>query len=411
MFFGWWVVACTFLIAVWGSGLGLYGLSVYLVVLQERNGWSASTVAFGIAGYFLIGAALMTGLGTTMGRLGPRRTVLLGIGAMAAGVFGLTWVTQVWQLYLAFAVMAVGWATMSNPTVNMLLAPWFERRRGLAVSLALTGATSGGMIVAPLLVPVIGAVGFRAGVGIAALVMLSTLVPFAFLTLGRTPANLGVFPDGGTVAPQTHTVQTSGQRRAGRAEAIRTQRFWTLSVGFAFAMAAQVGLLTHLVAYLAPFHGKGIAALALSVVTLSALITRIASGALVDRYDRRLVACAWIAVQALGVLCLMGAESPVAMYAGCVLFGSGVGSVTTLPHLLVHREFRPDQFAGVVGLVSAILQVTFAFSPGLLGALRDATGSYRAALIACVGFQIAAVAVIGLGRLRGVNPEASPASA
>ena len=108
MFYGWWVVAYTFLMAVWSWGLGFYGLSVFLVALQQQHGWSASAISFAIAAYFLIGAALMAVLGGVMGRLGPRGAVLAGICALAAGVIGLTWITEPWQLYAAFAAMAFG---------------------------------------------------------------------------------------------------------------------------------------------------------------------------------------------------------------------------------------------------------------------------------------------------------------
>ena len=79
MFFGWRVVGCTFLIAVWGWGLGFYGLSVYLVALQRQNAWSATTVSLSMAAYYLIGAALMTVLSDTMRRLGPRRSLSCAI--------------------------------------------------------------------------------------------------------------------------------------------------------------------------------------------------------------------------------------------------------------------------------------------------------------------------------------------
>ncbi len=399
MFFGWRVVVYAFLMALWSSGLGLYGLSVFLVALQKQNAWPASTVSFGIAAYFLIGAALIAGLGDVMRLFGQRRAVLCGICCMAAGVFGLTWVTEAWQLYAAFTAMAVGWATTSNPSINMVLAPWFERRRGLAVSLAMTGATCGGIIVAPLLLPLIGALGFRLGVGLAVLAMLAMLLPFGTAVLGRNPADLGVWPDGAETPPARHPAPIVSVR-AGRVEALRTRRYWTLSIAFALEFAAQIGLLTHLVALVAPLHGITVAAEALSVTTLSALIARVIGGSLVDRYDRRIVTCAVFLTQAVGVFMLTQAAWPWALYAGCILFGSGVGNVTILPHLLVHKEFRPDQFAGVVSLLSATLQVTFAFAPSILGLLRDATGSYQAALALCICLELVAGGVILLGRQR-----------
>jgi MFS family permease len=74
-----------------------------------------------------------------------------GFGGMACGVVLLALVTRPWHVYAAFAVMSVGWATMSGAAINIIVAPWFDRRRGLAVSWALNGASAGGIIIAPLL--------------------------------------------------------------------------------------------------------------------------------------------------------------------------------------------------------------------------------------------------------------------
>ena len=63
---------------------------------------------------------------------------------MACGVVLLTLIQEPWQVYAAFAVMSLGWAAMSGAAINIIVAPWFERRRGLAVSLALNGAAPAG---------------------------------------------------------------------------------------------------------------------------------------------------------------------------------------------------------------------------------------------------------------------------
>ncbi len=149
MFYGWYVVGGAFLVAVWAWGLAFYGLGIYLVALSREHGWSISAVSIAITAYYLMGAVVTATIGHVMRRLGPHCTVAAGVIAMAAGVASLGSIDQLWQLYLALASMAVGWAAMSGAAINILLAPWFERRRGVAVSLALTGASGGGIITAP----------------------------------------------------------------------------------------------------------------------------------------------------------------------------------------------------------------------------------------------------------------------
>src|SRR5437016_9833156 len=102
---------------------------------------------------------------------------------MACGVVLLTLVSEPWQIYAAFAVMSLGWAAMSGAAINIIVAPWFDRRRGLAVSLALNGASAGGVVIAPLLILLIGRFGLTAALSCAAGLMLVILFPTVALVL------------------------------------------------------------------------------------------------------------------------------------------------------------------------------------------------------------------------------------
>lgn len=129
----------------------------------------------------------------------------------------------------------------------------------------------------------------------------------------------------------------------------------------------------------------------------AALACRVAFGALADKQRLRTLSCAVFLAQAVGLALLTVAGSERALYAGCLLFGFGAGNITTVPGLLVHREFRPEQFAGVVSLVFATNQLGFAFGPTLLGVVRDVTGGYSAALWLAGGLDVLAATLILLG--------------
>jgi MFS family permease len=401
-FHGWNVVGATFVMALWSFGLGFYGLSVYVATLQAVHGWSASAVSTPVTVYYIAGALLTMVIGDLYERFGPRLVVAVGSIAMAAGIAALGHVTKPWQLYPTFLVMSAGWGAMSGAAINIILAPWFERRRGLAVSIAFNGATLGGVFIAPALIPLIGTLGFGRALGISATLLVVVLASVACL-MRRGPAELGLGPDGDPPPAALRTSLTGGE--ASRREALRTWRFWSVSAPFALGLAAQVGVLTHLVALVAPALGPGGAARAVSTTTAAAVIGRLITGLLVDRMNRRVVASATLGIQIVGLTMLARAPSVATVYAGCALFGLGVGNLTTLPGLVLAAEWPRERFSSLVALVVGINQFTFAFGPSLVGIVRDLTGGYRMALGACTALQALAAAMILLGPGRALNTQ------
>jgi MFS family permease len=345
--------------------------------------------------YYVAGALLTASIGDLYERFGPRAVVAGGSVAMAAGVAALGIVTQPWQLYPVFLVMSVGWGSMSGAAINIILAPWFQRRRGLVVSIAFNGATLGGVIVAPALIPLIGLVGFTRALTTAALVLLGVLAVAAGV-MRRGPEVLGLGPDG-DLPRSTPAGPPAGGERRWRGDALRTWRFWSVSAPFALGLAAQVGVLTHLVALVTPTLGAGGAARAVSATTASAVIGRLVTGVVVDRLNRRRVASATLVTQIIGLTLLAWAPSAVVVYAGCALFGLGVGNLTTLPGLILASEWPRERFSALVGLVVGINQFTFAFGPSLVGIVRDWAGTYGLALGACTALQAVAAGMILLG--------------
>jgi MFS family permease len=170
-----------------------------------------------------------------------------------------------------------------------------------------------------------------------------------------------------------------------------------VSAPFALGLAAQVGVLTHLVALVTPALGTGGVARAVSTTTTAALIGRLVTGFVVDRLNRRIVASATLGLQIIGLALLAWAPTGVVVYTGCALFGLGVGNLTTLPGLILAVEWPRERFSALVGLVVGINQLTFAFGPSLVGVIRDWTGSYAPALGACAALQAVAAAVVLLG--------------
>jgi predicted MFS family arabinose efflux permease len=385
---GWWVVFCAFVIALYGWGLGFYGLSLYLVALTKVHGWSPATISAAITFYYIAGAFLIMQVGDTIERHGARIVVLVGVALMGLGVIGLTWANQPWQLYLAFLVMVPGWVAMGGGAINTVIAQWFDRRRGLAASLALSGATCGGLLFAPALAWAIDTLGFTVACYAAVAVVLLTLWPLAAFALRPRRADEHEPGD-----DAVRHAEPAGEPMS-RGALMREPRFLTMVGAISLGLLAQISFIAHQAAFLEPTLGLKGAGWAVSATALSALLGRFAVGLIIDRIDRRMATAAVLLGQVAGMIVLLSTSSVVGLYLGCILFGFGVGNLITLPGLIIQVEFARRDFARAVSLNVAITQLVAAVGPSILGLLRELSGDYRTSLIACLVLQLTAALLV-----------------
>src|SRR3954465_8870274 len=195
---GWRIVLVCFLLATFGWGLGFYGQSVYVAELHRLRGWPASLISSGTTFFYLFGAALVAFVSEAIKAFGPRNCLIAGTLAMAAASVSIGQVREPWQLYLANAVLAFGWAGTSLSIITNTLGLWFDQKRGMAISLALNGASFGGIVGVPLLVAAIGYFGFSGAMIAAAIVMVALMVPVILIFVGQPPLYAGA---GAAAAP------------------------------------------------------------------------------------------------------------------------------------------------------------------------------------------------------------------
>ncbi len=165
---GWRIVAICFLVATFGWGFGFYGQSVYVAELHRLHGWPASLISSGTTFFYLFGALIVAFVNEAMRTFGPRNCLLGGLLALAGAAIMIGQATAPWQLYLADALLAFGWAGTSLAIITNTLGLWFDKKRGMAISLALNGASFGGIVGVPLLVVAIGSFGFSSAMIVGA---------------------------------------------------------------------------------------------------------------------------------------------------------------------------------------------------------------------------------------------------
>jgi predicted MFS family arabinose efflux permease len=384
---GWRIVAVCFLVATFGWAFGFYGQSVYVAELHRIHGWPTSLISTATTFFYLFGALLVAFVSEAIRAFGPRNCLLAGVVAMASAAALLGQVNSPWQLYAVNALLALGWAGTSLGMITNTLGLWFDNKRGMAISLALNGASFGGIAGVPLMVAAIGYSGFSSAMIASAVTMVVLLVPVILMLVGRPPARIHAVAASGVDAPSATTL---------RARAFRDPAFLSVSIAFALVLFAQVGFIVHLISFLDPVIGRKQAAVAVALLTAMAVIGRLLFSFVIDRLNQRLASAISFASQAVALAVIINLHSEIALFAACALFGFSVGNLITLPALIVQREFDPRAFGVLISLITAITQVTYAFGPGVIGLLRDASGSYTVPFYGCIVLELIAAVLVML---------------
>lgn len=384
-YFGWRVTAALFSVAVIAWGFGFYGHAVYLAELQRLHGWPTSLISAASTLYYLASAVLVIFVNDVIRRFGAQNCILSGAACFAISLAMLGQISQPWQLFATYLFMALAWATMTVGAITNILGHWFDCRRGLAISLALNGASFGGVIVIPAMVFLISAQGFSITMLLSSAAVIALAIPLAFFVFGKpSPISPATIPMSGETAPRAWT----------RASALKSRGFWVVSAPFSISLLSQAGFLVHQVAFLESPMGRAGAGVAVAVTTAASICGRLAMGAFIDRLNLRVFSATSLLAQSAALAAMTQTSSVLPLFLCCAIYGLSVGNLITLPSLIVQREFPPAAFGMIVALSTAITQFTYAFGPGLIGVVRDASVNYTPAIALCVLLNLLAAAIV-----------------
>lgn len=369
------------------SGIGFYGHGAILDPLRAQYGWSKGVISTAISMYFAITGAMGMVIGRLIDRYGSKPILICGAATIGIGFVLLSRVTQIWQFFAVYFLMAMGWSGSSLMPVNTLIANWFFRRRGFAMGLTMTGLSLGGMVMVPFAVYLTSHFGLRTALPILGAVFWLVVIPTAVFVIKQRPSDVGQFPDGEQPVPISG--KTPGERESyatqmrvwTRVEAMGTTAFWAIVVSFLLTLGGQIAFLVHQVSFLSETLGAMGAASAVSVTAGASIIGRLFLGPLADRTDKRYVAMFCFFIQGVAILALSYFRQAVVLYLGTFAFGLTMGGIVMMQSLLIGECFGMVSFGTIMGLSGLFSMLGAAFGPAIAGLIVDATRDYRVAFI------------------------------
>jgi MFS family permease len=398
IFYGWWIVGASFLIALYVGGVIFYGFTAIFEPIANEMGWSYAQISLAASLRGLELGLLAPLAGILTDRLGPRRLIFTGAIITALGLFFLGRTTSLATFYGAFALIAIGMSATTLTVLMTAVANWFRLKVGIASGIAMSGFGFSGLIV-PLIVKLIDLYDWRTTLSILAAGMLAIVLPLSFVFRHR-PEKYGYRPyglDASPSAPGAATAVQSPKLNIRVAQMIRSATFWRIAMTFMVHLILISSVVTHIMPYLSSIGvdriRAGFVAMILPIMSVGG---RLGFGWLGDKFDRRRVVAIAFGLVTIGLFCFGYAPSAGLwlLMPFLLLFGVGYGASTGIRPSLVAEYFGRAKFGSIFGFIVGINALGGIIGPFVAGWVFDTWGSYQGAWLASAGLAVVAILLI-----------------
>lgn len=407
IFYGWFIVAVGILAHMLGYG-SRYSFSVIFPFLLEEFHWPRDTTALMLSVHMLAYGLVAPVAGLLVDGMGPRKTMCFGIALLALGLGLSGQASQPWHFFITFGLLCGSGLCLSGTVAfACVIRNWFERRRGLAFSLVISG-TGLGLFSYPAIAFLIDRFGWRFNFLIEAAIVAAVMLPLIALFIRYHPSEKGLRADGSEVSsrisPSTGNewAQITDQAWAAVSwtlpKALGTRRFWMLCLStFSLWGIMQHVMVAHHVAFAVDVGYTKIHASA--VLSSFGILFSCGSfsGLISDRIGREITMTVGTIVGISGIFVLMMIENtprPWMLYYYAMALGYGLGMTCPTVAAATTDIFQGPKVGAVIGSIWFCFAVGGAIGPWLGGWIFELSGSYMIAFVVAVTFYAVACAAI-----------------
>jgi MFS family permease len=351
------------------SALLLYTNGLFVAGLSRDFGLTRTQFGFGVLLVTMALAAANPLVGWAVDRFGAKRPAVIGLLLLSLGFVSLGMFVQSVRGYLLLqAIVAFAGAASGPIAYTKIIGATFDRHRGIALGVTMTGIGLSAAAVPPLLASVIAGHSWRSGFFALAVVPLVGALVTAVLIPGARP----------TAAPSADPPRVATAPVPG--DWVRSRVFWVMASAFAMMSLAFAGLLPHFVPMLMDGGLDPVAAGRVAgEIGLAVIASRLVVGFLLDRTFAPRIAISICIIAAAGCAVFIAKGTSVASLTAIAL-GLAMGAELDLMGFLVARYFGLAQFGRIYGWLYGAFIFASGLGPLWVGALRDTTGNYRLSL-------------------------------
>jgi MFS family permease len=389
VYYGWWVLLSTFLLGVISGGVFSHSNSIFFGPIRQELGLSSTQTSLIFSLARAEGSIAGPIVGPLVDRFGARPMIIFGGLIASLGFILLHWVDSYWAfLFIFLGIVSTGKSAGLGQTLLSAVNRWFVRRRSLAMSICITGFSSGGAFILPAITLGVHTIGWRDVMLYSGIFMALAVVPLG-LMIRDSPESMGIAPEG-LNQDSTPATPREGGPSAPRAvgadpdysvrEALRTSTFWVLSVATVLRVTLWGAVSLHSVEMMA---WKGVdretAGFLVALMFFLSIPMRLAAGVLGVRFPLQPLLCGGMMAAGLAVVSLLLAPGHLAVYLFVILMAVEQGG-STLNWVALGNFFGRASFASLMGLMSACFNIGMLLSPIYAGWIVDRTNSYALVL-------------------------------
>ena len=392
LFYGWWIAAATFVVLFVGLCSGFYTVSVFLEPIQQATGWNRTQISLGFTIAALLVGLLSPVVGMAVARLGVKKVQLFGALVAGTGLILASFIQALWHYYAIYIIMAVGLASVGLVPCQTIISHWFDRRRGAAMGMIMTGIGLGGMVMVFIASVANDAYGWRWTYRLLGGLVLGIVVPVILIVIRNRPEELGLVPDG--IAASVSEASVSQKLKGFTLkEAFGTLPFKLTCLIMALFSIILGGLTMHAIA-LFRSYGVDKANMMWSLTLGVSVLGRIVFGYLSDKVSKKhLLLMSWL-LHILGLWSVMMiADRSWFVWGFVIFYGLALGSFVTLLPLFIGEKFGVEHFSKLIGIIGLFQVIGLAVGSVLLGKIFDATASYANAVTLLLAIAIGALMI------------------
>ncbi len=404
LFYGWYIVASAFIILFFNAG-ARYAFGVLFKPMIEEFGWSRGSVSLVFFVNMIVFALGLLITGKLYDRYGPKWVIIISTLFLSAG-FALTSAIQtIGQFFLSYGVLAaLGIAGTAVPFIATVTSKWFEKRRGLAISLALSGNSLGHFALVPLFSLFTLSYGWRSLYLSVGIVILILNILIALFVMRGDPHHLGLKPFGqedeksGKTDPVGNPLSSKNHEDFGLKQAMKTRSYWLFVVIMFICGGGDYFATTHLIP-LATDHGVSpqTAGNMLGWYGLMSLAGILVAGPAADRIGNKIPVFLTFTLRVFLYLLVLQYKTLPSLYLFALLFGFTHLITAPLTPMLIGKLYGVRSIGILTGFVNTIHFLGGGFWAYIAGVIFDETGSYQLAFILLAGAAaLAALCSLGI---------------